>query len=141
LGDDRAVDHQPELREIEREYEREREADAASGTHRSLADDALTVVLEWGPQARLSQGWRLERRQPTATAAERQSALTDAAEVKHLAYDLTAPAWPHVDGRVPAPSVEDVEAVAITALERRFPELDSASLRRAVRQANYIHAK
>ena len=134
------MDAIPGVREIERRYERELRADEAPGGPSSLADDALTVVLEWGPAKRLSETWRLERRQPSASAAERASALAASHEVTRAAYDLTSEAWPR-DGREDPADVDRVAAEALETLSLRYPQLMRASLRRAIGLANYTHAK
>lgn len=138
VGDDREVFQVPEPPEIERQYVRERLMDVSSGRRNSLADDALVVVLEWGPPRRLSEMWRLETRQASVGPAEREAALAAARAVAHLAYELTARAWPH-DGREGPIEGERVDAEALETLSSRHPDLDRESLRRAIWQGNYTH--
>jgi hypothetical protein len=134
------VNERPELRRIRRRYVRARRVERLLRRTHDLANDAVLVVLEWGPAARLPESWRLEQRQPKENASSREAALAEAHEVTHAAYELTAPAWPQ-DGRENFSDVDRMSEAARAALAARYPHLDRASMRRAVNQANYIHAK
>lgn len=107
---------------------------------RSLSDDALFVVLEWGPAMRLPEVWRLQQRQPTVPATSCEAALAEAHSVTHMAYELTTEAWPR-DRREDPKEVDRVSKAAVAKMIERYPDLDPASLRRAINQANYTHAK
>ena len=100
----------------------------------------MLVVREWGPAMRLPEPWRLEKRLPGVTADRRAAALAEAHVVRRRAYELTAEAWPH-DGREDVDDVQRVSEPAAAPLMSRYPQLDPRSLRRAVNQANYTHAK
>ena len=136
----RNVTERPELRVIRRNYMRARQIERLLRRRRDLANDALEVVLEWGPAMRLPESWRLEQRQPKESASEREAALAEAHEVTHAAYELTAAAWPR-DRREIASEVDEVSQAARSSLAARYPHLERGSLSRAVNQANYTHAK
>ena len=140
MSHDRQVNERPELRSIRLRYVRARRVERILRRPHDLANDALLVVLEWGPAARVPESWRLEQRQPKENASRREAALAEAHEVTHAAYELTAPAWPP-DRREIAGEVDRVSQAARSALAARYPHLDRASMRRAVSQANYAHAK
>ncbi len=129
------------LQRIQRRYSFVRRVERLLGDkRRSLANDALQVVLEWGPQARLSEVWRLQQRQPEESLNRIETALEAAHAIAHEAYELTDQAWPR-DQREIASEVDRAAALAREALTRRHPDLDPGLLRRAVSQANYTHAK
>ena len=129
------------VRGIRRRYVLARRAERLLGrAHASLANDALRVVLEWGPPARLSEGWRLRQRQPDTSPTVIGDALTAAHAVCHEAYKLTAEAWPQ-DRREVASEVDRAAAKALQALTTRYPDLEGGLLRRVVSQANYTHAR
>jgi hypothetical protein len=130
----------PELRGIRRRYARARRVERLFRRRQDLANDALLVALEWGPPMRLPEPWRLEQRQPTVSAGRRDAALAEAHEVTHAAYELTAAAWPQ-DRQEVASEVDRVAESARQTLAIRYPHLSQVSLRRAVNQANYTHAK
>lgn len=130
----------PDLSGIKRRYARARRLERLFGRRHDLANDALLVVLEWGPPMRLSEEWRLEQRQPTVVDSRRLEALAEAHAVTHAAYELTSPAWP-IDRREVASEVDRQSVLARHELATRYPYLSTPSLARAVRQANYIHAK
>jgi hypothetical protein len=138
--DYQGVDERPELAAIRQEYIEERRAEAVAPGAGSLANQALRVVLEWGPAKRLPEAWRLEQRAPGANAADRESALANAHYLEDAAYALTAEAWPH-DRREIAADVDRVAAAAMVTLASRYSEIDADLLRRAISQANYYHAK
>ena len=129
------------LERIQRRYSFVRRVERRLGVkRRSLANDALHVVLEWGPQARLSEAWRLQQRQPGEPLGRLEAALEDARAIRHEAYVLTDEAWPR-DRREVGSEVDRVSALARETLERRHPDLEPGLLSQAVSQANYTHAK
>lgn len=140
LGHDRSVRNKPDLDGIKRRYRRARRIERLRRRRKDLANEALLVVLEWGPAMRLPEEWRLEQRRPTERDIDRAAALADAHEVTGVAYDLTAAAWPP-DRRQEWGEVDRVAQFAREELAARYPHLDQISLRRAVNQANYSHAK
>ena len=130
-----------ELERIQRRYSLVRRAERLTGRKpRSLANDALHVVLEWGPQARLSEVWRLQQRRPGDSLSRLKAALEGAHAITHEAYELTDEAWPR-ERREIGSEVDRVSALARQELERRHPDVEPDLLRRAVSQANYTHAK
>jgi uncharacterized protein (DUF433 family) len=131
-----------DLRELKLSYAHRRQADESSGQRSSLSDDALIVVLEFGPERRLSQEWRLEARRPLDGSAERESSLAVAHAVTQLAYERIAEAWPH-DRRSSVPDEVSyrVDGETLEALTLQYPHLNRELLRQAVDQANYVHAK
>lgn len=140
MGHDRNVTERPERRRIRRSYVRARNIERLLRRRRDLENEALLVILEWGPAMRLPEQWRLEQRQPKETAIRREAALAEAHEVTHAAYELTAPAWPP-DRPQDWGEVDRVGHEALEELGVRYPHLDRASLRRAVNQAYYSPAK
>jgi hypothetical protein len=130
----------PDLGGIKRRYARARRIERLFGRRHDLANDAMLVVLEWGPPMRLPEEWRLEQRQPTESDSRRQEALAEAHVVRHAAYELTAPAWP-LDRREVPSEVDRHAAIARQELAARHPYLSAHLLARAVSQANYTHAK
>jgi hypothetical protein len=133
-------DGQRNLGVCQRRYARARRFERLFRRGNSLANDALLVVLEWGPAMRLPEPWRLEQRQPKESVSRREAALAEALEVKDVAYELTAVAWPRDRREVPSEVVHTAK-LALEALTSQYPDLDRGSLRRAVNQANYAHAK
>jgi hypothetical protein len=87
------VSERPELRGIRRRYARARRVERLFRRRHDLANDALLVVLEWGPPMRLPEPWRLEQRQPKVSAIRRDAALAEALGVTRAADELTAAAW------------------------------------------------
>jgi hypothetical protein len=129
------------LERIRRRYVLVRRAEGVLGVNRrSLANDALHVVLEWGPQARLSEAWRLQQPQPGEPLGRIEDALETAHAVAHDAYELTAEAWP-LDRREIGSEVDRVTATAREALIERHPDLEPSLLHRAVHQANLTHMR
>lgn len=130
----------PELDGIRRGYRRARLVERVLHRRRDLANEALLVVLEWGPAMRLPEEWRLEQRRPADSTRDRAAALANAHEVTGAAFDLTAAAWPP-DRAQQWGEVDRVAQSALEVLGTRYPHLDRKSLRRAINQANYSHAK
>lgn len=139
-GRDQPESGRPELHRIRRRYVLARRFERLLRRRQDLANDALLVVLEWGPPMRLPEPWRLAQRQPKVGASQRDVALADAHEVTRAAYELTAVAWP-VDRREVPSEVDRASESARRALAARYPHLLRGSLSRAVDQANYTHAK
>ena len=130
----------PGLDGIKRRYSREQRARRLLRRVSSLQDEALYVVLEWGPPMRLPEAWRLRERQPGENDEARATALDVAHGVTGLAHELTGEAWV-LDGREDPEEVDRVSRRAVAEISARFPDLDPGSLRRAVSQANHTHAK
>lgn len=139
IRQDGAVTEPPELRGVRRQYAVARRLDTLV-RRRSLSDDALVVVLEYGPARRLPESWRLQQRQPKVSEQCREAALAEAHEVTASAYELTERAWPSDRSDVWS-EVDRVAKIALEALVAMYPDLDRRSLSRAVNQANYTHAK
>jgi hypothetical protein len=139
IRQDGEVTEFPDLPDVRRRYAVGHRLDPLF-RRRSLSDDALLVVLEYGPARRLPESWRLQQRQPKVSDARREVALAEAHEITHSAYELTASAWAS-DRREVSRDVDRVAKIALEALASRYPHLNRGSLSRAVSQANYTHAK
>jgi hypothetical protein len=92
-----------------------------------LHRDAMDVVLTWGPERAEPEDERLQRRQPTATDAERDAALATAREVLRRAEGLA----PTLKGMGP---VDDT----VAAVRRDHPWLDDELWSRAANQGMYF---
>lgn len=134
------MNERPELEGIRRRYVRARRRERWLRQRGSLANEALLVVLEWGPPMRLPESWRLQQRWPEAGASERGAVLEAAHAVTHAAYELLTRAWPR-DTREDPQEVDRASKDALQVLRATYPELEPDSLKRAVSQANYTHAK
>jgi hypothetical protein len=104
-----------------------------------VLNEALEVVLQFGPERARPAPERIRERLPHAPAAELDAALAQAHAVEDRAYALTAPGWPL--GTLTDKEFRALSARALQALKVEFPSFTPDALSRALSQANYWHMR
>jgi len=84
-----------------------------------LLNDALYVVLQFGPERSRPVGERLGERHPDVSEAELQAALEVSRSAEALAYQLTSSCWPR--GAVSDLQIKQITTAAERELREAFP--------------------
>jgi hypothetical protein len=71
---------------------------------------------------RRPEAWRLRQRPPRVRVTTCEAALAEAHVVTHIAYELTAEAWPR-GRREDAKEVDRVSKTAVAEMTARYPDL------------------